>query len=203
MFTRGSLGKVESSQVAYGKTKTQTLYPIGYCPQPRSSPKAERKGLPCPAKFTIISIIHSPLDSSASIDFLSSRSVSLPVDPKAKKILVVDDEEPMRKFLESCLNNHGFDELAFCINGSQLCDTVTREQPHLIILDVMMPRGNGLRALRSLKTNPATEKIPVIVMSGYNIEVLEQCAPEHVNVFLPKPFSAPDIMMHVNQFLDT
>jgi CheY-like chemotaxis protein len=121
---------------------------------------------------------------------------------RTKRILVVDDEPAMRGWIESCLRKDGFDNVIFSHNGSEVGPLVVREQPHLIIMDVMMPHGNGLRALRSLKTDPSTQKIPVIVMSGYGVQVLEECANGYADAFLAKPFPAPEMLAHVCQFLE-
>jgi CheY-like chemotaxis protein len=120
---------------------------------------------------------------------------------RTKKILVVDDEPAMREWIETCLRKDGFEALVFSHNACDLCTLVARESPELIITDVMMPRGNGLRALRTLKGDPVTGKIPVIVMSGYTPEIMSECALGFADAFLTKPFTAPDMLFHVNQFL--
>jgi len=150
----------------------------------------------------IITIIYSLLVNSG-LDTLCPT-----IDPhqaallaRTKKILVVDDEPAMRGWIEACLRKDGFEDLVFSHNASELCTLVARENPHLIITDVMMPRGNGLRALRLLKENPSSGKIPVIVMSGYTPEVMSECAKGFADAFLTKPFTGQDMLFHVNQFL--
>src|SRR5262245_48280348 len=91
---------------------------------------------------------------------------------RGKKILIVDDEPLVRQFIEAILRSKGYEDLLFCGNGSVVPNLALKEQPHLIIMDVMMPGGNGLRALRSLKSAPVTARIPVILTSGFNFPTL-------------------------------
>lgn len=126
-----------------------------------------------------------------------------PLDPLARgrKILIVDDELAICRLIETSLRSDGFEHLVFCHNAGSICSIVANERPKLIILDVMMPCGNGLRALRSLKANPATGSIPVILISGYDPEVVGECARQFADAFLPKPFTAPAILTKVSELL--
>src|SRR6187200_637423 len=91
----------------------------------------------------------------------------VPVRTRGGKILVVDDEPPMRRFIELGLQAGGYGEVIFCNSGSNVPSVAMSERPRLIIMDVMMPGGNGMRALRMLKQSPATAGIPVIITSGF------------------------------------
>jgi len=143
------------------------------------------------------------LNFASSIECDSADSGQAHLVARTKRILIVDDEPAIRGWIETCLRKDGFDDLVFSHNASELPTLVARENPQLIITDVMMPRGNGLRALRSLKENPSSGKIPVIVMSGYAPEVMSECAKGFADAFLTKPFSGSDMLFHVNQFLVT
>lgn len=121
---------------------------------------------------------------------------------KAKKILIVDDEPALLRLVESILSKDGFQHLIFCSSGDQVCATAVREKPQLIIMDVMMPGGNGLRALRSIRSTAAVERTPVIVMSGYDhCRVLGACAESLADAFLTKPFNSSDLLAHVTELL--
>src|SRR5436190_7461070 len=87
---------------------------------------------------------------------------------KGKKVLVVDDEPLVRQFIEATLRSRGYDEIIFSASGAVVPNLALKEQPHLIIMDVMMPGGNGIRALRALKESPSTSRIPVILTSGFS-----------------------------------
>ncbi|MGB1289332.1 MAG: response regulator, partial [Aggregatilineales bacterium] len=83
----------------------------------------------------------------------------------AEKILIVDDDTDSLKLIGLMLQRHGYEVLA-ASNGSQALAKAGQEIPNLIILDVMMPDMNGLEVSRRLRSNPVTEKIPIIMFTA-------------------------------------
>ncbi len=81
------------------------------------------------------------------------------------KILVVDDEVNITQILEFSIGAEGY-EVVTAANGEEAIEKARREQPDLIILDVMMPRIDGYEACRILKTNPLTKSIPVVLLTA-------------------------------------
>jgi len=79
-------------------------------------------------------------------------------------ILIVDDESPNRKLLETLLRPEGH-VTRVAANGSEGLASVAREPPDLILLDVMMPGMDGFHVARTLKDNPATSHIPIIMVT--------------------------------------
>lgn len=124
---------------------------------------------------------------------LKPESGPVPARTKGGKILVVDDELPMRRFIELGLQAGGYGEVIFCNSGSNVPAVAMSERPKLIIMDVMMPGGNGMRALRMLKQSAATAGIPVIITSGFAIPTLDdqQNRADHL---LHKPFSTEQLL---------
>ncbi|HWB05080.1 MAG TPA: response regulator [Verrucomicrobiales bacterium] len=116
---------------------------------------------------------------------------------KGKKILIVDDEPLVRRFIEQALRASGYEDLVFSGNGSNVPTLALKEQPQLIIMDVMMPGGNGIRALRALKESPATAGIPVILTSGFNFPTLGECSQNRPDAVLAKPFVASQLLAKV------
>src|SRR5207253_2279766 len=108
--------------------------------------------------------------------------------------LIVDDEPLVRQFIEAILRSKGYDDLIFSGNGSTVPTQALKEQPHLIIMDVMMPGGNGLRALRILKGSAATARIPVILTSGFNFPTLGELQLNRPDGVLAKPFLASQLL---------
>lgn len=123
------------------------------------------------------------------------------VKTKTTKILVVDDEPMMRRFIEASLRAAGYDELIFSSSGSAVPSLALAERPQLIIMDVMMPGGNGLRALRTLRSSPATARIPVIMTSGFNVLTMEESATNRPEQLLSKPFTASQLLGEVARLL--
>ena len=81
------------------------------------------------------------------------------------KVLVVDDDPDVRIFTITVLEEHGYTPLE-ATNGEEGLNVVKQERPDLVILDVLMPRGSGVRLYRQLKTDKALQKTPVIMQSG-------------------------------------
>ena len=82
-----------------------------------------------------------------------------------KKVLVVDDDPDVRLFSITVLEENGYTPLE-ATNGEEGMQIVRKEQPDLIILDVLMPRESGIRLYRQLQTDAKLKKIPIIILSG-------------------------------------
>lgn len=81
------------------------------------------------------------------------------------KILVVDDEPDSVSFLESVLEENGYDYVS-ANDGAEGLNLARQEKPILILLDLIMPEKGGIMMFRELKADPEMRKIPVIVVSG-------------------------------------
>jgi len=81
------------------------------------------------------------------------------------KILVVDDEPDSVSFLESVLEENGYDYVS-ANDGVEGLNLARQEKPILILLDLIMPEKGGIMMFRELKADPEMRKIPVIVVSG-------------------------------------
>ena len=83
---------------------------------------------------------------------------------KAPLVLIVEDEEPARELLANYLESDGY-EVAWAASGAEAISQAVRLSPAAITLDLLLPDGNGLKTLHQLKKQPATEHIPIIVVS--------------------------------------
>ncbi len=82
-----------------------------------------------------------------------------------KKVLVVDDDADVRSFVVTVLEENGYVPLQAC-DGVEGLEMILKEKPDLIILDVLMPRGSGIRLYRQLKTDETLKALPVIMFTG-------------------------------------
>ncbi len=103
----------------------------------------------------------------------------------------------MRGFIGQALQHAGYDDLLFCHTGTPVPFIARTERPSLIIMDVMMAGGNGMRALRNLKQSGLTRDIPVILTSGFNVLTLEESAENQPDHILTKPFTVPQLLQVV------
>lgn len=105
-----------------------------------------------------------------------------------KSVLVVDDEADIREALRIILEADGYQVLE-AGDGLEALQMVHQARPDLVILDIMMPRMDGLEVLRRLEADPGTAGLPVIFLSVLTSEMdvihgLEQGAVEYIT----KPF---------------
>ncbi len=106
----------------------------------------------------------------------------------AKCILVADDDKEVRKIVTFALTHHGFDVIAVN-NGQQLQEVLARQLPDLLILDVMMPGEDGYHLCHTLRTNPRTRHIPIIIMTAHTEEIYERISIDlGVAEHMTKPF---------------
>lgn len=118
-----------------------------------------------------------------------------------KKILVVDDEASIRSLLRLNLQRAGYAVLE-AADGQQAILAAEKEQPALLLLDLMLPGMDGLAVCRHLKEQPATAGIPIIMLTARDEEIdrvlgLEMGADDYV----AKPFSVRELMARIKAVL--
>lgn len=82
-----------------------------------------------------------------------------------KKILIVDDEAHVVTYLETLLQDNGYDTVA-AVNGKEAMEKVKSDKPDLICLDITMPEESGVRFYRNLKDDPKLSSIPVAIVTA-------------------------------------
>jgi len=83
----------------------------------------------------------------------------------AKKILIIDDEKDMQVYLGTLFRKAGY-ETKTAGNGEEGLQLAETFQPDLITLDVLMPKGSGVRAYRGLRSSPKVRSVPIVVLTG-------------------------------------
>jgi two-component system chemotaxis response regulator CheY len=117
----------------------------------------------------------------------------------SNQILVVDDDQLMHMLFEHHLEGAGYRMLS-AMSGQQGLEMADREQPALIVMDVMMPDVDGLAVLRELKRLDTTKAIPVIIITS-NRHALMQKESESAGaaIFLTKPFSPSQLLNEIRR----
>jgi CheY-like chemotaxis protein len=113
---------------------------------------------------------------------------------KGPTILVVDDDPVIQKLLSVNFEMEGY-RVVTAGDGVEGLEKVKSESPDLVLLDVMMPRMDGLEAARRLKADPATKHIPVLLLSAkaQSVDIqggLEAGADDYVT----KPFDPLELL---------
>ncbi|MEK9155886.1 MAG: response regulator [Patescibacteria group bacterium] len=86
------------------------------------------------------------------------------------KILIVDDDMILREMYEARLKEEGY-EISVASDGEEAIQKVEKEQPDLIILDIMMPKINGIDVMRKIRSNDAIANIPIILLTALVREI--------------------------------
>jgi len=117
-----------------------------------------------------------------------------------KTILIVDDEESIRKSLDGVLSDDGYEVLA-AESGEKALETVEEELPSLILLDIWLPGLDGIETLKALKAKHP--QIRVIMMSGHGtIETAVKATKLGAFDFIEKPLSLDKMLITVRHALD-
>jgi DNA-binding response OmpR family regulator len=84
-----------------------------------------------------------------------------------KRILIIEDEEAIQKAVSEALTNQGFATIT-ANNGEEGLAVSLKERPDLILLDIFMPRMDGLVMLRKMRLDEWGKKVPVIILTNLN-----------------------------------
>jgi CheY-like chemotaxis protein len=117
------------------------------------------------------------------------------------RMLVVDDSPTICAVLGKMLGQEGYAVLK-AADGRSAIDLARSERPALIFLDVVMPGMNGFTVLRTLRHDPLTRDVPIIMISG-NQQATEQFYLQRYGAddFMKKPFGANDVHRRIGQLV--
>jgi len=120
----------------------------------------------------------------------------------SKKVLVIDDEDTIRKFLKIHLVGLGH-EVKEATDGQQAIDQLKKEHFDLIICDILMPRKNGWEVLQEVRSHSATKKTPVIILTAKNEDDdMFKGYELGANYYITKPFTKAQLSFAVNLIFD-
>lgn len=119
-----------------------------------------------------------------------------------KKILLVDDEQDMVYAVKMQLEANGFKVLT-AQDGQEGLDKARKENPDLIILDLMLPKIDGYKVCRMLKFDEKYKNIPVIIYTARAQEADEKLGYEvGANAYMTKPFDPKKLLAKINELLN-
>ena len=117
-------------------------------------------------------------------------------------VLIVDDSPTIVAMLRKFLQQNGYQTLE-AGDAEKGIEIARAEKPHLIFLDIVLPGMNGFAALRTLRKDPATHQIPIVMISG-NEQATEQFYAQRIGAddFMKKPFSRSEVFARIERLLD-
>ena len=137
-------------------------------------------------------------DRSRTVEVATAGATS----PGRLRILVVDDDPNLRLLVNSALHREGY-TVAEAEDGEQGLERVQSHRPDLILLDVNMPKMDGLAVLQQLRSRNETREIPVLMLTAQEGEATTRAAFDAgATDYLAKPFTVPQLSARVRACLD-
>lgn len=123
-------------------------------------------------------------------------------DPnRPTKVLVVDDEEDVRSTLCEFLGEHGFAAVEAADGEEALAKSFT-EKPDLILLDLRLPKVDGYQVCQTLKGNPITSVIPIIMVTALNATPQKVMGMEYgADDYIEKPFDLEELLARIRMVM--
>lgn len=116
------------------------------------------------------------------------------------RILVVDDDAPILILMRTLLREFGFEPLT-AMSGADAIDAARAHRPQLILLDKKMPGMNGDEVIRTLRSEPGLENVPILILSGDPVDAHE-LADLGANGAIQKPFDIDALLAQIRGHLD-
>jgi DNA-binding response OmpR family regulator len=114
-------------------------------------------------------------------------------DVDRKRVLVIDDDLPLRGMLAAALRQHGF-QVLLAGDGAEGQRALNIHKPNVILLDLAMPEVNGWDFLQRLQETGHLGKVPIIVVSAHLRTDPQAILQMGVSAILPKPFNLPELI---------
>ncbi len=133
---------------------------------------------------------------------LANQAVKLyPTDMAKRRILIVEDEKPIRDMVYFALDSDGF-EIIEAVDGREATEILAQNNPDLILMDWMLPDVSGLELVRRIKRDEVTSEIPVIMLTAKTeerdkVEGLDSGADDYIT----KPFSVKELSARIRAVL--
>ena len=124
-----------------------------------------------------------------------------PSAPEKPTVLIVEDNEDMRQFIRYILSDSY--NLIEAENGEEGFEVAKKHLPDVVISDVMMPKTDGFDLCQLLKTNVATNHIPVILLTAYALDEQKQVGFESgADAYISKPFNVKLLKTRVRKLIE-
>jgi CheY-like chemotaxis protein len=122
--------------------------------------------------------------------------------PQKKRILIVEDQALISKMLKMRLEANNY-EVITAGDGQEGLEKAQKENPSLILLDIMLPKLNGYKVCQRLKADPKYSTIPIIISSGRTPQEIRKVGKEvGADATISKPFEAEVLLSKMKELLE-
>ena len=108
-----------------------------------------------------------------------------------KTILIVEDDQPMARLLQTLLSLEGYESMT-AARPEVVMDTARKAQPVLVVMDLHLGQTDTIELLETLKTDAKFKSVPIIIVSGLDAE--DRCMKAGADAFILKPYS-PNLLL--------
>ncbi|MEM6501954.1 MAG: response regulator [Cyanobacteria bacterium P01_C01_bin.89] len=116
-------------------------------------------------------------------------------------VLVVEDSIAQREMITELLQGSGL-TVSMAGDGVEALESLQKQKPDLVVLDIVMPRMNGYEVCRRLKSDPSMQKVPVVMCSSKGEEFDRYWGMKQgADAYIAKPFQPKELVGTVKQLL--
>lgn len=116
------------------------------------------------------------------------------------KIMLVDDSSYMRGVLKNILKKAGYDTFVEASDGAAAVEAYGRENPDLVLMDIVMPKKNGIEALREIKESDENAHVVMVSAVGQDV-IMDEARRAGAEGFIVKPFQPDQVHEAVGRVL--
>jgi len=122
------------------------------------------------------------------------------VETNKKKVLIVDDEPGVRQLVQRILSKSY--AVLEAQDGAEAVDVTRSQKPDIILMDMMMPKVDGLTACYMIKKDEATKEIPVVMITAIGYDLNKRLSQDIMGAdgYITKPFTPQDLQTTIEQF---
>ena len=120
-----------------------------------------------------------------------------------EKILIVDDEPDLLELVRDTLEMAGYTVIT-ASDGEEGLKSITEDSPDLVILDIKMPKIDGMEVLERVRKNPLLNELPVIMLTSLKGEgIIREAKEVGANDYIVKPFNQIDLLNRVKRVISS
>jgi CheY-like chemotaxis protein len=115
------------------------------------------------------------------------------------RILVVEDQDSIRRMIEALVSARGY-KVTAVNSGTKAIDVASTDPPDMVLLDLMIPGYDGFEVCRRLRSDPATKRVPILVISAMDDpDARTRATAAGATAYYTKPFSPIALLKEIDR----